>query len=176
VVVPDCRVLGGHGLSLKVGQVLALIFEQDKLRSCAENEDTVPYDDITAIEIGGPGATQAGAGFFGGGFGLQGAAEGMLIATALNMLTTRTKINTAICLQTRTTELFLHHGDVTPDALRVRLSPVFTMLRQRQGAESRNRDDATDHLVDRIAKLAELLDRGLISQAEFQKLKADALG
>jgi hypothetical protein len=55
---------------------------------------------VTAVEICGPGARRTGGGFIGGGFDLQGAAEAMLIAAALNMLTTRTTINTVICLQT----------------------------------------------------------------------------
>lgn len=70
----------------------------------------VPYVNIVAFEIGGPGARKTGGGFFGGGFGGSGAAEGMLVPAALNMLTTRTKVDTVICVQTPEAELFVHNA------------------------------------------------------------------
>jgi hypothetical protein len=60
---------------------------------------TVPFRDVTAIEVGGTGARRTGGGFAGGGFGPEDAAEGMLVALALNMLSTRTKIDTVTCIQ-----------------------------------------------------------------------------
>ena len=178
-VVPRCRVLGGHGLPATTGELWELVFTPESLRLVdpVHNETLVPYSDVTAVEIGGPGARKAGGGFIGGGFGLQGAAEGMLIASALNMLTTRTTINTVICIQTTTAELFLHQSELTPDALRMRLSRVFTILRQRTESTSVVPGNAgEEHAVERLTKLAALLDRGLITDEEFQKLKADILG
>jgi hypothetical protein len=56
----------------------------------------------------------------------------MLIASALNMLTTRRRIDTVISLQTSSAELFLHNSQEAPDSMRIRLSPVFNILPQRQ--------------------------------------------
>ena len=136
---------------------------------------TVPYDNVVALEIGGPGAQQAGGGFFGGGVGPQGAVEGIAIASALNLLTTRTKIDTVICLQTSSAELFLHCQHETPDALRIRLSQVFSTLREQTASVRSAGDPAGGHAVDRLAKLADLLDKGLISREEFDKLKPELL-
>jgi hypothetical protein len=140
---------------------------------------TVVYEDITAIEIGGPGKRQTGGGFVGGGFGLEGAAEGMLVASALNMLTTRTKIDTVICLQTKTAELFLHSGDTAPDALRMRLSPVFTRLRQQHVASTSSEGAASDgpqrNIAERLAQLADLHARGALNDYEFSAAKAKLL-
>lgn len=114
----------------------------------------------------------------GGGFGLEGAAEGILLATALNLLTTRTKIDTVICFQTPSAELFLHHKGETPDALRIRLSQVFNILRQERNAtntgglaEKSTRDD----VVARLAKLEEMLSQGLLTRSEFDTLKRAVL-
>jgi hypothetical protein len=124
--VRDCRVLGGHGLGLSKGAVVEVVFWRAALtirmpsvvhlRKAAPRHAEVPYKDVVALEIGGFGARQTGSGFVGGGFGLEGAAEGMLIASALNLLTTRTKVTTVICLQTPSAELFLQHTTETPDA------------------------------------------------------------
>lgn len=99
----------------------------------------------------------------------------MLIASALNMLTTRTRVDTAICLQTRSAELFLQHSTETPDALRIRLSQAFNILRQRVPPESDTTPTGNEHVVDRLAKLAGMLDRGLLSRQEFDRLKAELL-
>src|SRR5436309_10673727 len=108
-IVRNCRVLGGTGLGLNPGDRGELIFDSDSLclKGFGAEELRIRYDDVTAIEIGGRGARRTGGGFRGGGFGLEGAAEGMLIASALNMLTTRNTMDTVICVQTLHQELFL---------------------------------------------------------------------
>jgi hypothetical protein len=178
-----CKILGGHGLDPQPGEEWDAIFRSDELVLRAPRQDPIriPYGDMTALEIGGPGARQTGGGFFGGGVGAAGAAEGMLIASALNMLTTRTKVDTVICLQTHAAELFLHTQAVDPEQLRIRLSQVFGVLRQQAGAAAGERPGTPvgageDHVIDRLAKLATMLEQGLISRAEFDKLKSDLLG
>lgn len=174
-VVRGCRVLGGHGLPPEVGQSWNLIFKEAELLVVRDEVIAqVPYADIMAIEIGGPGAQRHGGGFFGGGFGVAGAAEGMLVASALNLLTTHTTINTVLCLKTKSAELFLHISSQTPDALRMFLSPVFTILRRQQLAQAAGQDVGEDR-VDRLAKLAGLLEKDLITREEFDRLKADLM-
>ncbi|MGO8905955.1 MAG: SHOCT domain-containing protein [Solirubrobacteraceae bacterium] len=150
-----------------------------RLRQRGTDDTVVPYADIEAFEIGGPGAKQTGGGFFGGGFGLEAAAEGALIATALNMLTKRTTVDTVICLRTRTAELFLHTSAETPDALRMRLSQVFNILRAQstaqQAGSAASTGSGSDDVVDRLAKLADMLDKGLITSDEFATLKSTLL-
>lgn len=178
-----CRVVGGHGLAVRPGQTWDVVFSESGLsfRQGSDQGGAIPYEEITALEIGGPGETRQGGGFIGGGSGLAGAAEGMLISAALNMLTTRTRINTVICLQTPSAELFLHNSTEPPNAMRMRLSPVFSKLRQQHAASASASASAPaaqpseESVVDRLAKLADLLDRGLLSMEEFAKLKADLL-
>jgi hypothetical protein len=68
----------------------------DATRSCLWE---VAVGDISTVEFAGPGKWQKGGRFFGGGFGVVGAAEGMLIAAALNSLTTKTGVTTVVHLE-----------------------------------------------------------------------------
>ena len=175
-VIEDCKVLGGHGLPVQVATSVALVFKSDELVLLRfEPIAVVPYAEIAALEIGGPGAQRQGGGFIGGGFGLAGAAEGMLIGAALNSLTTRTTIDTVVCLKTTSAELFLHTSSQTPNVLRMRLSPVFTILRQLEANQGATQGDGGASAVDRLAKLADLLEKNLITREEFDALKADLL-
>jgi hypothetical protein len=135
---------------------------------------TVPYGDIASFEIGGPGAHRKGGGFIGGGFGAQGATEGMLIASALNLLTTRTKVDTVICLQTASSELFLHTTADTPDAIRIRLSRVFSAIRERRGAAQAAATSSTspDDPIEQLERLIKLRDAGGLSDEEFEAARA----
>jgi hypothetical protein len=203
------RVLGGDGLGLLAGTKVDLTFLRtaveisDRTLELPASIDVtllppgfdpsgintheapepiaVPYSEIIALEIGGPGARRSGGGFFGGGFGLAGAAEGILIASALNLLTTRTTVDTVICLQTATAELFLHDQNETPEGLRMRLSPVFNILREhaseQHGATRRREPTASeDDVADRLTKLSDMLHEGLLSRDEFDDLKRELLG
>lgn len=174
-VVPRCSVLGGHGLGVPAGAPLDLGFQETSVLLLRDQEvaATVPYAAVLALEIGGPGTSQSGGGFAGGGFGIEGAAGGMLVASALNMLTARTQVDTVICLQTDDAELFLHNGESTPDTLRMQLSVVFNKLRQAGRArEQRASSSPVSSAIDEIAKLGDLLERGLIDENEFSALKA----
>lgn len=167
-IIRACRVLGGHGLGVLAGSNVEFRFMRGAihiLSGAGERQIVVPYVDVVALEIGGPGAQRTGGGFVGGGFGLEGAAEGMLIASALNLLTTRTRINTVVCLQTKSAELFVHNVLETPDAMRIRLSRVFSILRSRQHPEERS--PARDPL-ERLERLARLRDSGVLTEEEFQ--------
>lgn len=137
----------------------------------------VPYEQIIALEIGGRGATRSGGGFVGGGFGVEGAAEGMLIASALNMLTTRTKIDTVLCVQSTNGEVFFLITALTPDALRIRLSPAFSAVRncRRQqhlvGAIESERPD----VIGQLQALVDMRARGVLTEGEFEDLKSQLL-
>ena len=61
-----------------------------------------------ALELGGA---------IGGGFGLVGAVEGMLVAGVVNALTTRTQIDTYIRLTGATSQAILHTAEHTPRAI-----------------------------------------------------------
>lgn len=184
VTLLGCRVIGGAGLAVEVGadRSWALWFTDDRVVLVPEQERR-PEDEHDLgweglhIEVEGAGVIRKGTRIMGGGFGIVGAATGMLAASAINTLTARTGIDTVIHLQTPAVELYLYYGSEVPAALRRTLSPVFLRLRQAEGpTASGPAAPVEDHVVDGLHKLADLLDRGLIDQEEFARLKAGLMG
>jgi hypothetical protein len=117
----------------------------------------------------------------GGGFGARGAIEGIAIAAVLNGLTTRTSIKTVVRIQGTGCELFLLHTRVTPEQLRIELSrPLGAMRSMRADGVA----EAIGHQVparsavpvEELAKLAEMLEKGLLTREEFELMKAKLLG
>ena len=91
---------------------------------------SVPLLEVCTIEIAGPGTVTTGGGFAGGGFGVEGALEGIAIATVLNALTIKSKIHTLVTLTTNVGELHFHYSAMEPAALRMALAPTLTALRR----------------------------------------------
>jgi hypothetical protein len=118
-------------------------------------------------DVGGPGLVKEGGGFLGGGFGLEGAAEGMAVAGILNALTTRTTINTVVSVAWRDAEVFFHTDADVPQAIRMRLSPLFV------GIDAfRTQKSEAPSVADEIAKLARLRSEGALTDDEFAVLKS----
>lgn len=90
------------------------------------------YASIVNLVVDGPGTVTTGGGFVGGGFGVKGAVEGMLMATVLNKLTTQTTVTSFIEIQDSKTHVVLSSDREAPDALALRLRPVFARIRAAQ--------------------------------------------
>ena len=188
-VLSGCRLLGGSGFDIELPEegTWDVIFKDDQVllyqvvySVSAENYRgsgqtlEIGWAGL-AINIGGAGAMRKGGRFIGGGFGIAGAAAGMLTASALNAMTSSTSIDTVIHLLTPSGELFLHYNQQTPAVLRRTLSPVFTRLRQEPSLSPAQADASPAGVVDQLHKLADLLDRGHLTPEEFAQLKADLL-
>jgi hypothetical protein len=135
---------------------------------------SVTYAETTSLRISGAGAitSQSGGGMWGGGFGMVGAAKGVLMASIFNTLTARTHttIETTIELIAGARGILILNDVVTPDVLKLRLAPVFARL-----GEAKRGIDA-GHMrggdpISRIEQLAALRDKGLVSNDEFEKSK-----
>lgn len=177
-----CVVLGGYGYTdaATPGSRVDLHFtnwgiwmtyagELAPLLRCA-------YAAVRALELEG-GAVRKGGGYVGGGFGVLGAAEGMAIAGLLNTLTTSTKIQTTIRVESEAAEVFLFTDLATPQQLTVRLAEVRGRIRG--AAPTAPPASATSvHLdvTDRLLKLGEMLDKGQLTADEFAQAKARLLG
>jgi hypothetical protein len=137
----------------------------------------VPYNEVEDVEIGGPGLVKTGGGFVGGGFGVQGAVEGMTIASVLNALTMRTSIKTVVRIQGISCELFLLHTKLTPAQLRIEMSRPLAAIRSAQvtdtpGGTQREEPAKSMSPVEQLAKLADMLEKGLLTREEFDLMKA----
>lgn len=174
----DVALLGGYSpkVNMAIGGRYDVWFGEEKLVVFAQAGDAplteVMYPDIEDIEIGGPGVVKSGGGFTGGGFGAVGALEGMAIAAVLNALTTRTSIVTVVRIQAMRCELFFLHTRLTPDQLRMDMSRALGAIR---AAKPSQVAPAGASPVAELAKLAEMLQAGLITREEFDQFKARLL-
>jgi len=100
----------------------------------------------------------------------------MAIASVLNGLTSRTSIKTILRVQGTNCELFLLNTRLTPDRLRMDLSRPLSVIRAARPAVIQDGTAARPaSLVDELAKLADMLDKGLLSRQQFDLMKARLL-
>ena len=179
--------LGGYvqGSEIVAGQRYDVPFFEDRLLVIAyrraEVLAEVPYSEIEDFEIGGPGLVKTGGGFVGGGIGVSGAAQGMAVAAVLNGLTTRTSVKTVVRVQGTHCELFLLHSRLTPEQLRIELSRPLGAIRSARAADAaggiqHGAPARSAAPVEELTKLADMLERGLLTREEFNLMKAKLLG
>ena len=174
----DFALAASGGSSIPTGTVCTIDFAGDGVRILALGRmELIPYSAVRALEVTG-GTTRSGGGFFGGGFGVQGAAEGMLVASVLNSLTSRTRINTVLRLATPSAEyVFLSHR-IDADALRLSLTPVQPLIRRARATPSppvQTPLTSAPGVADELAKLAQLRDQGVLSESQFESAKSRLL-
>ncbi len=129
LVLKDCTVLGASGFPFPPGNKVALAFEGDTVTCNGAQQIQFSLVELADLSVTGPGTVVSGGGFIGGGFGVEGALEGMAIAGVLNALTTKKSTQTFMTLTTNFGELHLHYGQMEPAALRIVLCNVFARLR-----------------------------------------------
>ena len=172
--VAVCTVIGGYGLTVPFKAVGTLSCDSHGLSfTSPPNPDwAIAYDRVVDMEIGGPGVTKTGGGFIGAGFGLSGALEGMLVASVLNALTTKTRVNSLIGITTASSAVVLHTSSAAPADLRVHLLPVLGRLTARRLATPTAPTPAASDPLDRLERLARLHEAGVLSEPEFIKARA----
>lgn len=176
-LLPSLVILGGSGYGSEVspGDAVDVYFTRKGL--CVTQPGSAsprfdrPYNDMRDIEFSGPGRVTKGGGFFGGGFGLTAAAEGMIVASVLNSLTTRTKIQTSVRVAGVDFELFLFCSSHTPEDLRILLSEELRRLNKGEGSEVPVGRPVAD-VAGQLSQLADLLSKGLLTAEEFAAAKA----
>lgn len=157
LVLTECVYLGGFGFNLKEGQTASLQFSVRELR--VSGLIPVSYARISDIGISGPGTVRTGGGFIGGGFGVEGAVEGIALAGILNALTTRTKVHTFLSITCHFGELHVHYGGMEPGALRIAMSPVYSTLRRMR----------PDWMLAQMTALRWNMERGQITSEEYAR-------
>ncbi len=176
--VEECVLLGGYGYDkdFMPGAACRLHFTERGIWVLPEGS-WVPrfersYPDTTNLEFSGPGIVKSGGGFVGGGFGLHGALDGMIVASVLNKLTTRTKIHTVIRYQASDLEAFFFHAAEAPEQLRIRLSGVLGRIRS--NTDILPASATTDRLAA-LERLGKLHQDGVVTADEFAAMKRQIL-
>lgn len=172
----EVEYLAGVGAPLSAGMTLSFgVLERGLVLSRAGVYLPLPYERIVDVAAGGPGAYETGGGFIGGGFGMEGAVMGMAIATALNALTTRTKVETIISVVYDEGELHFLSRMVTPEKLDLDLSVARSAIRRTRRVDTPVAPSPAVDVTARLVELAALKEKGLLDDAEFASLKAKLL-
>lgn len=178
LILKDCIVLGGSGFPFTPGQSCTVSF-CDSVVICSSRDAIARFSLLELIDVSvtGPGTVTTGGGFIGGGFGVEGALEGIAIAGVLNMLTTKKKIHTFVTLTANFGELHLHYGAMDPAPLRIYLSSVFVELRRLDRKWIKERQQfIVSHLEDGLitAKEADTFKARLTSPPVWPNPKEEA--
>jgi hypothetical protein len=149
VMLTNCVVVGQSGFPFEVGDSLNLYFDEREV-SCRGSEQLAKFLmlELVSVSVSGPGSVTSGGGFIGGGFGFDGALQGMAVAGILNALTSSTKIHTFVTLTTNFGELHLHYSSMEPSVLRMSLADVFVKLRRQTPGWIQEREQLIDSHVD----------------------------
>ena len=86
-------------------------------------------DDLLGVQLGGGGEYTTGGGWFGGGFGVQGALEGAALASVMNWLTTRRHMDTVLRLVYADAEATFGVTTHAPGRLELELAALLAWLR-----------------------------------------------
>lgn len=153
IIIQQCTVLGGDGYPIAAGELVDLVFRNESFVVRYGNVENIytHYLEVQEISITGPGTITSGGGFVGGGFGVDGALQGMAIAMVLNRLTSKSKIHTFISITSHLGEIHLHYSGMEPSALRIALSRVFTTMRRLDPEWTRSRMNRIEtHLHEKL--------------------------
>ena len=186
-IVLNCEYAGGHNIGVQRSARVDLVFTDGALEihhAAAAGGPalirSVPFGEHSTLEVGGPGEVVSGGGFSGGGIGLVGAAEGMLIAGFLNAVTTKRTVTSVIAYGDIEHEGFFVKHDVRPEELRARLSFAFVGLRAIKAAHQAHLAAHTSpptggDFLARLERLAALHNAGALTDDEFALGKAKLL-
>lgn len=170
-----CVWLGGYGFSDQVspGSNCDLLFTNEGLWA-TRSRSSVPlirssYKDVIAIEFSGPERVTKGGGFIGEGFGVTGAPEGMIVASVLNALTTKTSIQSIIRWKAYSLELFFFTSEATAGDLRIKMSPVLGPVKP--FVETPPPPTPEADALSQLERLASLHQQGIVDDEEFAELK-----
>jgi hypothetical protein len=172
---------GGIGNPIPYGSVCSVVCTTANVMITAEGTDYSPFvhplHDVVGFEAGGPGAVKTNAGVIGGGFGLEGAVEGMLIAAALNKLSTKTTVTTTANLETRSVTYKFVTNLYLPQQIGQMLAPINKLIYDMNHA-ARNKAPGTESgnsPLEQLEQLAKLHQSGILSDEEYESTKARIL-
>jgi hypothetical protein len=134
--------LGGYGQpdDVSPSEAAQLSFNSESL----EFDGAVyGWHELVGFSVGGPGTFETGGGWIGGGFGIAGAVQGVLVSSVLNALTTKTHVLTEFVFIFENAELNFATDKITPNELDMYLSPLRAIIRKSQSsAPAKNSEGA----------------------------------
>lgn len=199
--LPRVTFNGGSGdAPLAKGTVYDLRFLEDRVIACAVLSPAalvdIPYRDVETVEISGPGRVSRPAGevlAWSLGLAVLGGLLGLVVLGLLGLLlgavifgliaatvaAAAAKTETIVRIRSADADLYFVSSEKLPDALRIELSaPLAAIDKARAaatGAANAMADRDPDSIPDQLIKLASLVQQGLLTREEFERLKAGLL-
>lgn len=167
----DATVVTCHGLTLHPGEAALLAFGDLDAAVFVDgaHRGSIAYRNLRTVDVAG-GEQRSDAGIIGGGFGLEGAAKGILTATVINNLSNTAGIGTALHVSGPQVDATF----ATAEALPADLDIVIPAVRASSHAGDSGVGPADP--VERLERLHSLHRSGALSSDEFDTLKAELLG
>jgi hypothetical protein len=188
---------GSGGVSLVKGHIYDVRFLADRLQICRPRVAVavveVPYPDVEAVEVGGPGlitwsaaevlALTLGLALVGAVLGyvihhLLGLSLGAMILGLIGAMVaaSATRTETIVRIRRSDAEYNFMHAGMDPDALRTDLSEPFMAIHNARAVRPAGSGPAaarvSESVADQLTKLAALMQDDLITRDEFERLKA----
>jgi LSD1 subclass zinc finger protein len=174
--LPACTSIATWGLSLRIGSLVSLATTAQDLHltpiSTGKAPIIWPLASVLELRFDGPGLRTQGRQFWGGGFGLVGAAEGILAAELMSRLTTTTTVNAQVHIELDSAGAILHTSQRTPAQLRTQFAGPLARIGAR-----RQQPAAPEHLsyADQLEHLEALHRSGALTSDEYARAKAKVL-
>lgn len=179
--VLDAYVLDGAGWAPPIGTLTSIhILESAIEFRMAQEIKLVEFNELDDVNIRGYSQT-TNAGVIGGGFGIQGAAEGMLAARLVNQLTAKTKQWVVVQILGNSGSVQLFIADTSDVPIRHFFRPAqdgIIFARSSSSFQSPNSGplEPSNDLVSSLERLTTLYEKDLLSDEEFLAAKAKLLG
>lgn len=170
----DCTLLGGYGHDITPGTRCSAVFRADDVQVDTSGGERVVfrYEDIESLKVGGKGLVEANGGFIGGGFGAENALVGIGVASLLNSLASRSRIETIVNIKGRDRQAWLHYTHETPQALRIRLAEVMARIDSAQRRDPDRLAPSLTSVSEELARVHELHSQGVLTAEEYAAAKA----
>jgi len=168
----SAHVCDGSGWSPDIETNIGLEVLDDRLQLIVgDREIIVEYSKIVSIQVEGF-VQKRNAGLTGGGFGTKAAIKGIYAAHLINTITTRTR-------KWVTVEIFANDGMVVlllPNAEEVDIKKLFRKAQDSIVANSKKKKAHIEGtVVSELERLAALLEKGVLTKAEFLAAKEQLL-
>jgi hypothetical protein len=169
-----CALVGGTGLGdLTLETWYDLRFRDVQLEVVDQGTATVrrsfDYGNVIALRADGPGMVRKGPRVIGLGV------TGLVEATIINKIVSRTSIQSYIEIQDPDSHLIFLNSEKTPATIDFELKAVQGKLRQITASPRQSADTPPEDLVEKLERLGLLRVTGVLTDEEFQAAKSRLL-
>jgi hypothetical protein len=164
----NAHVLDGSGWSPAIGSsVVIKVLENEFSFSGVGEEVKIPFSKLSSVSVEGFTQTKS-ANLVGGGFGAKAAIEGIAIASVINSLTKRTKKWVIASIESVEGKALLLIPEVSDMQIRKYFRPAQDAIASNASGGVK---ESKDGIAEGLVQLSQMLEKGLLTRAEFNLAK-----